>query len=370
MKREIVLLTALCLTGALWAQEAAETPPEPPNALGRVFAVRTAKSTRRTIAETLVKTGSISSPAIVEFAPRVSGRLESTSTESGELLEEGSRVRKGQLIATLDDRPYRAARDAARAHLESAKAQLVDAEREYARTAGLVEDRTAAEQELDQAGTARATARAAEQAAAAELEAAEIDLEDTRLLSPMDGVITAKHLYPGAMVPASSVIYTIQQINPLRILLDVPTTVYPLLKSGETRVSVVIDAYPGAPVDLKIDEVYPTASTTTRTVTIRCDLPNPDGLYAPGMFVTGSIALNERENVLVVPYDAVLRTIDRYYVYQVVDGERVVLTPVTVGTRFDDVMEIVSGLEEGVEVVTEGLHRLANGARVRVLDAR
>ena len=113
------------------------------------------------------------------------------------------------------------------------------------------------------------------------------------------------------MVPASSVIYTIQQINPLRILLDVPTTVYPLLKSGETRVSVVIDAYPGAPVDLKIDEVYPTASTTTRTVTIRCDLPNPDGLYAPGMFVTGSIALNERENVLVVPYDAVLRTIDR-----------------------------------------------------------
>ena len=85
------------------------------------------------------------------------------------------------------------------------------------------------------------------------------------------------------------------------------------------------------------------------------------------MFATGAFALDERADVLVVPFEAVLRIRDRRCVYKVQDG-KAVLADVEAGLRHDDVVEIVSGLAEGDEIVVDGLHRLADGAAVRVVD--
>ncbi len=332
-----------------------------------VYAVRTVKPGRRTIAQTLVKTGSLDSPASVELCAKESGRLETAAGPDGAVLEEGSVVKRGERVATLDARPFKAARDASAAALESAKVALADAEREKTRTAGLFEDGTATRQELDAAETALGAAKAAVARAEAELTQAELALAETEVLSPMDGVISAKHLHPGAMVTPSVPLYTIVATDPLRVLLDVPTTAYPLVKPGVTTISATVDAYPGETVKLKVDRIYPTADADTRTMTVRALLPNPDGKYAPGMFVRGEIALDERADVLVVPMNALLRNVDRYSVYAVENGIAR-LHDVTIGVRYDDVMEIVSGVDPDDELVTDGMYRLADGVAVRVVE--
>lgn len=334
----------------------------------RVYAVRVGRPEIRTIAQTLAKTGSITSPSIVEISPKISGRIVSTTSESGTDISEGSYVKKGQLIASIDAREYTALRDAARAARDYAKAQLVDREREYNRTMALLSDDTATEQEADLAKTDFDCATADLMKAEADLAAAEVNLSETTIVAPMDGVVSAKNLYTGAMVSQSSVIYTITQMDPLKIKLDVPTMVYPQIVPGQTGVRVYVDAYPDEPVDLKITKKYPTANTITRTVTVEADLDNSSGKYTPGMYVRGEIGLNERPGILVVPFDCVLRNVDKYYVYKVSDGIAHA-TEVTVGVRYDDVIEIVTGVELDDVLVSDGIHRLTDGVKVRVEGA-
>jgi membrane fusion protein (multidrug efflux system) len=351
------------LAAALAAGLAAAQDP----AAGKVFAVRTARPERRTIAQTLVKTGSLAAPAEVALCAKVAGRLASTALDDGTAVEEGTRVKAGDVVARLDDREYRIARDSAKAAAEAARALAEDAASEFARTEKLRASKAATEQEFDVARFARDRTAASLAQAEGGLAKAELDLGECAVRAPFDGVVSARRLHPGAMVSASSEIYTIVATDPLRALFDVPTTALPLLKPGETKVRVTVDAYPDDPVDLVVDEAYPAADPATRTVTVRALLPNPDGKFRPGMYATGAFALDERADVLVVPFEAVLRIRDRRCVYKVAGG-RAVLSDVTVGLRHDDVVEVSAGLAEGDEIVVDGLHRLSDGAAVRVAE--
>ena len=353
-----ILVVNLLFAGAVLS--AAEEPE-------KVFAVRTAKSESRTIAQTIVKTGSLSSPAVVDISPRVAGRLLSTANAEGKELEEGALVKKGDVIAILDAREYAAKLEAAKAAVQYAEAALKDKTREYERLNKLLEKSVATQQEVDLAESAKLCAEADLNKAKAELAAAQLNFDETKLYAPMDAAISAKKLYPGAMVSSSDVIYTITQTNPLRVLFDIPTTVYPLLKVGSTTVKLTVDAYPEAPVELVVSEAYPVANELTRTVTVKATLENNEGKYKPGMFVSGEIFLNQRDNIIVVPYAAIHRIVNEYYVYTIENGTAK-LTPITIGIRYDDVMEITSGIAEGVDVVVDGKHRLADGVKVKVVQ--
>ena len=357
MKRHppISALAAALLAAAAAAQEPAE----------KVFAVRTARPERRTIAQTLVKTGSLAAPAEVALCAKVPGRLASTSLDDGTPVVEGTRVRKGDAVARLDDREYRIARDSAKAAAEAARALAEDAALEFERTEKLRASDAVSERECDVARFARNRTAAALVEAEGGLAAAELQLEECVVRAPMDGAVASKKLHPGAMVTAASEICTIVATDPLRALFEVPTTAMPLLRPGETKVRVTVDAYPDEPADLVVEEAYPAADPATRTVTVRALLPNPDGRFRPGMYATGAFALDERADVLVVPFEAVLRIRDRHCVYKVAGG-KAVLADVETGLRHDDVVEIVSGLADGDEIVVDGLHRLADGAAVRV----
>ena len=355
MKRDVLLLALVA--GIASAQEPAE----------KVFAVRTVRPERRTIAQTLVKTGSLAAPAEVALCAKVAGRLASTSLDDGTPVVEGTRVKKGDAVARLDDREYRIARDSAKAAAEAARALAEDAALEFERTEKLRASNAVSQRECDVARFARDRTAASLVQAEGGLAAAELQLEECVIRAPMDGAVSAKKLHPGAMVSAASEIYTIVATDPLRALFEVPTTALPLLRPGETKVRVTVDAYPDEPADLVVDEAYPAADPATRTVTVRALLPNPDGKFRPGMYVTGAFALDERANVLVVPFEAVLRIRERHCVYKVADG-KAVLSDVETGLRHDDVVEIVSGLSDGDEIVVDGLHRLADGAAIRVVE--
>ena len=351
-------LAAALVAGAAAAQEPVAD---------KVFAVRTARPERRTIAQTLVKTGSLAAPAEVALCAKVAGRLASTSLDDGTPVVEGTRVKKGDAVARLDDREYRIARDSAKAAVEATRALAEDAALEFERTEKLRASNAVSERECDVARFARNRTAAALVEAEGGLAAAELQLEECVVRAPMDGAVSSKKLHPGAMVSAASEIFTIVATDPLRALFEVPTTALPLLRPGETKVRVTVDAYPDEPADLVVEEAYPAADPATRTVTVRALLPNPDGKFRPGMYATGAFALDERADVLVVPFEAVLRIRERHCVYKVAGG-KAVLADVETGLRHDDVVEIVSGLSDGDEIVVDGLHRLADGASIRVVE--
>ena len=357
--KSTVLAMAVFATAAAWGQEAKGPEKD------RVFLVRTVKPERAPIAETVVQTGSIESPAVVDLAPKVAGRLVSTSLEDGAEITEGTSVKAGQVVARLDRRDYAARLAAAQAGLAAAQATLEDARKEHARTEALLKENTATEQEADRALAVLKRAEAGLGEAEAGVALASLDLEETELKAPMDARVAAKHLYPGAMLSPASVVYRLVSMDELRIFFEVPTTRFAKLKPGETDVAVTVDAYPGEELHLKVFSVHPAANDRTRTVRVELRLPNADGKYLPGMYVRGELALNQRENALVVPYECLVPMIGKVIVYEVVDG-RAVAREVKLGVRNDARQEILEGVDDGAEIVSVGTHRLTDGAAVKV----
>ena len=353
MKIPLLFATLLTATAAL-AQEAPQT-----------FIVKAAHPFRTTIAETVSKTGSIQSPAVVDILSKVGGRLISTALSNGTEVVEGTRVRKGEVIARVDSRDYEANLAAAEARLAYAQASLVDAQKEFDRTTALLKDNTATEQEFDKTAADLQRAKAGLQEAGASLDLAKINVEETCIRAPMDGVVSAKNVYPGAMLSASTAVYRLTAIDSLRLFFDLPTTLFTKIQPGVTDITITVDAYPDEKRTLKLFSVHPVANADTRTVRLEVHLDNPESKYLPGMYVKGEVALNKRDNILVVPYDAVIRVIDKTIVYKIQNG-RALATDVKIGTRFDDLYEVVEGLTENDAVVITGQHRLTNGVAVRI----
>ncbi len=335
----------------------------------KTFIVRVTHPSRSTIAETIVKTGSMESPAVVDILPKISGRLVSTSLADGTDVTEGTVVHKGDLIAKIDSRDFAAKLAAAEAGLDSAQATLEDAQKEFGRTSALLKDNTATEQEADRANAVLLRAKAATKEAEANLALAKINMEETEIRSPMDGKVSAKHLFPGAMLSPSTTLYTITEMNPLKLFFDLPTTTFAKIKADVTEVAVTVDAYPEETFNLKIASVHPAANDQTRTVRIELPVDNSAGKYLPGMYAKGEVALNKRDNVLVIPRDCVVTVLNKTIVYKVEKGIAVT-TEVNLGTRFNDVFEVLDGLVDDDVVVSIGLHRLTHGAAVTIENER
>jgi len=335
----------------------------------RVHVVRTGHPERRTISQSLKKTGGLFAPAVVDVSAKVTARLQTLELEDGTRVEEGTRVKRGQRIATLESRDYVAQMHAAEAALKAAEATLADKRRERERAELLFKEGSATEQERDRAQADHERAAAAVEQAQAQVETARINLDETRLAAPMDGVVSARLVEPGALLAAGARIVTITQVDKLRFQVSVPTTLYAQLALNETGIDIEIDAYPGEPVKATLSRIYPVAESETRTVRIETLVDNAAGRYLPGMFATGTLALNERKDVLVVPFDAAIRNIDHHLVYCVRD-EVAHAVVVKLGIRDDDVVEIAEGLTEDDEIVVVGQHRLANGVRVKTEEVR
>lgn len=356
------ILCLVSLTGVLSGAQPAATQA-PGAAAARTFVVRTAKPARQTIAQNIRKTGDLTSPAIVDVSAKIVARLATLELEDGTRVEEGTRVRKGQRLATLESADYAAQKAAAAAALRSAEVTLADRKRELERAETLFREGTATAQERDFAQADFERAGAAVEQAKAQVELARINLDETVLTAPMDGVVSARHVEPGTLLSPGSKVVTITEVDKLRFQLNVPTTLYAQLDLGRTALDLEVDAYPGEVVSATVSRIYPEASSDTRTVRIEATIDNAAGRYLPGMYAVATLALNRRDNVLVVPHDAVVRNVDHHLVYRVEDGVARAIK-VEVGVRADAVVEIVTGLDEKDEIVVVGQHRLSDGVAV------
>lgn len=301
---------------------------------------------------------------IAEVRPQVNGILEKR------LFVEGAEVKAGQQLYQIDDDVYQAA-------LKSAEASSISTRSLAERYGILVKENAVSQQEFDEARAASLQAQAA-------LDEARINVRYTKVLAPISGRIGRSAVSEGALVTSgqSQQLATIQQLDPIYV--DITQSSREMLnlrrdldagrlqRAGDNAASVTLTLEDGSTYGhegkLEFSEV--SVDESTGSVTLRAVFPNPDRLLLPGMFVHASLVSGAKSDAILAPQQGITRTPRGNATAMVVNAEgkveqREVVTDRTVGNRW----LIVSGLNEGDQLITEGLQYVRPGAQVTVQPA-
>ena len=278
--------------------------------------------------------------AVNNIAPQSGGRIQKINVEVGDY------VGKGQILAEMD-----------RVQLDQAKLRLSNAETELGRLKQLYE----------QGGLAQSDYEAAELNYKVSKSTYDNLVENTILRSPITGVVTARYYDRGDMYGMASPIFTVQQITPVKILVGISEGDYTKVSKGD-KVTLSVDALPGKTFSGTIKRIYPTIDPMTHTVNVEVQVPNTDRQLRPGMYAKVNVTFGHNRSI-VVPDAAVVRLqgSGQRNVFVVENGVAV-QKEVTLGRHFDGQYEILSGLEEGEQVVVKGGSALRNGAQVEVIE--
>jgi membrane fusion protein (multidrug efflux system) len=322
------------------------------------------------IEETMELTGWIKANQLVDIASKVPGRVESLSVISNEgtpiNLEEGVEVKKGQQLASIDHDTYLAEVAAAKANVQAADVELADAEREKKRMVALYEGGSATEQNKDKAITSAEMAAAKLSSAKANLELAEINLRESAITSPIDGIVTAKHIDVGNLIKAGDRIVTVADIKTVKVIVAAAERYSEQTLAG-TPARIKVDALPEKVFTAKVYSIYPALDEQTNAVQVEIRLENDQLLLKPGMFARVTLVTKQKDNTVVVSRDVVLGgKIDPYYVY-VVNNNTAHKTPVQIGITQADKYEILDGLKPGQTLVVNGMSFLKDGTKVEIV---
>ena len=191
-------------------------------------------------------------------------------------------------------------------------------------------------------------------------------IENTTLLSPIDGVITARNYDAGDMYSMAAPIFTVEQIKPVKLLVGISESDYSKVKKGD-KVTVKADAFPDLTFDGRIDRIYPTIDPMTRTFTVEVVVPNNYSTLRPGMFARVEVNFGTNRNV-VIPDVAVVKQqgSGERFVYVLNEDGTVSYQKVVLGRRMGAEFEVLSGLADSSVVVTGGQIRLKDGVKVSV----
>lgn len=287
-------------------------------------------------------------------------------------VDEGMEVQKGQKLVVLDDVnivAYETQVNNAKANVESAKASLNNVQANYDRALQLFKIGGGTKQNVDAMETQLISAKANLSSAQSSLAAAERTLrnarENTILTAPISGFVTVRNYDPGDMTGALPIL-TIAKIHPVKVVSNISESEYSKVKKG-MLVDCTFDTYGDEQFPGTITMVSPTIDTSSRTFGIEITVPNDNNKILPGMFGRVTINFGEEKHV-VVPDKAVVKQpgSGNQYVYVYKDG-KVSYNKVELGQRIDNYYEIISGVEDGAEVVVEGQSKLANGMEVRLM---
>lgn len=260
-------------------------------------------------------------------------------------VEVGDHVKKGQVLVDLDA-----------SNIIQQKVQLDNLELEYNRAKELVAVGGASQQQLDQITTQFEAAKTAYDNL----------MENTKLLSPVNGVVTARNYDDGDM--AQGPILTVMQINPVKIVINVSETEFTKVKLG-MPIDITLDVFGDENFKGRVSLIYPTIDPMTRTFGVEVEIPNASNRVRPGMFARATIDFGARERVIVSDRAVIKRagSGDRFvYVYN--NDGTVTYTQVELGRHVDNYYEVLSGLAADEQVVVAGQTRLSDGVKVNVVE--
>ncbi|MBX3520956.1 MAG: efflux RND transporter periplasmic adaptor subunit [Xanthobacteraceae bacterium] len=361
---------SLALLLAACGQSAPPAPPAPP--------VTVATPVKRMIVDRDEYVGRFVAVDAVEIRARVSGYLDKVHFTDGQL------VKAGDLLFTLDPRPFQAALDQARADLARAKSQADLANADLARAQTLIAQKTIAESLYDQRVQAKRAADAALQAAEAAVKTAELNLEFTELRSPVSGRIGDRRVSPGNLVTgtttgSTTLLATVVSIDPIRFEFTFDEASYLRYQRIAKDAGKADERGTKLPVELRlldeksfehkgsIDFVDNVIDTNSGTIRGRAQFANPTALFTPGMFGRIRVPGSAEYEALLIPDTAIGTEQIRKFVY-VVDGENTVRQKyVELGTLQGNLRVIRGGLEADERVIVNGLMRARAGAKVTPL---
>lgn len=303
-----------------------------------------------------------------EIQPRYEANL--SFQVGGKLIDRavdvGTTVRKGELLAQLDQSDQRVSVDAARAAVNAARAELARARSDEARYRDLLERGLTTRATHLAQQTAAKTGQSKLEQALAELRLNEQRLSYTTLRANVDGVVTAVSAEVGAVVSAGQPIITIAQPSELEAAFDVPDS-----RIGEIRAAsgaqMALLTSPQALYPARIREISPSADPTTRTYRVKAAIPLPPATLRLGMTVTVTISNLTARPAITLPATALFQKGHDAAVWVVREDQTLELRPVNVARYESDRVYIAQGLRTGERVVTAGVHRLAAGEKVRAL---
>ena len=322
--------------------------------------------------------GRTTSFLIAELRPQVTGIV----TERA--FNEGSEVKAGQVLYRIDPAPYQAAYDSAKATLARAEANAQVARIKAERHAGLVKIDAVSKQANDDAQAGLKQAQAEVAAAKAALDKAQIDLDYTRLKSPIAGRIGRSAVTAGALVTANQAqaLATVQQLDPIHVDLTQSSADMLRLRSeiaagrlqagarGEVPVKLILEdgSEYAAEGRLALSEV--TVDEGTGSVTLRAQFSNADGVLLPGMYVRARLPQGTRSDAILVPHKALSRDPLGNALVMAVDAEsKVVARPVQVAQSLGENWVVTGGVKAGERIIIEGLQKVRPGVAVQAEEA-
>lgn len=371
MKKILWLIGLLLLGGAgywAWQRPVAEpaAPAGKPGA-GRPFPVQAVVVKPGDIDITLAALGTVTARNTVTVKPRVDGQLVRIN------FREGERVKAGEVLAEIDPRPFQAQLDQVSGQLARDQALLANARLDLERYRGLLAKDSIAKQQVDVQEAQVRQYEGVVKADQALVDSAQLQLSFTKVTAPLAGRLGLRQVDVGNMVRSSDAagLVVITQTQPINVLFTIPSDnlspVVSRLRAGE---SLTVEAFERdgkaklasghlQTVDNQID-------TATGTVKLKAEFANADDRLFPNQFVNVRLRVETRKEALLIPLAALQRGTKGSFVYVVGPESAVSVRPVVPGPASGDVVAIEQGLSAGEQVVTDGLDKLREGAKVEV----
>ena len=327
--------------------------------------------------------GTVTPRNYVNVMPRVAGLLQNIS------FKEGQSVKAGQLLASIDPRPYKIQVDMASATLQKDQAQLEGAQLDLDRYETLLkQDSIAVQQVVDQRATV-AQLKGTVASDKANKDNAELQLEWTRIISPITGVVGLRQVDVGNMVGTTGVIgggvsslaggsvsasvpiVTIAQVQPITVTFAIPQNQLPAVLDRIHGAAISVQAWDQRRKTLldtgKVVAVDNQINTATGTVMIKAEFSNSKTTLYPNQFVNVRMLVDTIADSIAVPSAAIASGGHGSYVYVIGNEDKVSLRTVTTGVTNKDLTAITAGLAVGERVVTDGLDRLKDGSKIQVV---
>ena len=265
--------------------------------------------------------------------------------------------------------------------VRKAQADLVDAEQHHKRVRNLVDQGIGAQADLDQAHARFKVAQANHEQAMnqirnliqeverfkASLDMQRKKLRDATVIAPFDAHVKDRQVTVGQYVRANSPLLTLVKIDPLRLRLEVPERMAPWVKNGQVA-EISLEAFEGKLFRGKVWRISPTVDQSKRTFVVEALVANPGGALKPGSYARAKVPTDKTDTIRLIPVRAVNYIFGSNKTY-IVNNQTVEAREVKLGDRFDEDVEIISGVNEGESVATTELSRLDSGTRVQIVPA-
>ncbi|MCG5233984.1 efflux RND transporter periplasmic adaptor subunit [Xanthobacter oligotrophicus] len=364
----VVALVAIGGLGALYWRNGSSAPAgaggrmPPPQASVSVGTVE-----RGDITVTVQALGTVTSTSTVTVRPQVSGQLLSVN------FKEGQSVKRGDLIAQIDPRPFQATLDQAKAQVDRDQALLEGAKVDLQRYQGLSAQNAVPRQTLDTQKALVAQYTATIEADKAQVQTASINLDFTQIRAPVDGRAGLRLVDQGNYVTPgdTSGITVLTQLQPISVVFSVPedrlTEISQRLKAGAKLAVHAFDRTGQNRIAEGVLETFDSQiDQTTGTIKLRASFPNADQRLYPNQFVNVTLDVDTHAGVAIAPTSGIQRGVPGTFAYLLNADQTVSVRPITLGVTTGEKVEILSGLAPGDQIVVEGADRLRDGGHVTV----